>query len=263
LHRVTAEDAVVDPAVQAALPYVQAHHPVQPDEAMSYLRYWMARETYQAVSPALNTTAANCVIHWRTIPRLVWSFVAMANPDFMAPHFESIHFWRTPAADFRVGEQSFGLFSHNWLVEPVDTWRVEPPRPGIKAPLPATAVSPSSVTLAQTDFTAAVRQALRDYTRPDRLAANPLCRTRLLPSADQTPEALQATLRQAVDSLNHNPKDAKLYRALWHTYFEPEATQEKTAERLDLPFNTYRYHLAAGLDRLIAWLWYRAQSPSA
>jgi len=57
--------------------------------------------------------------------------------------------------------------------------------------------------------------------------------------------------------LKHNPKDAKLYRALWHTYIEPELTQEKTAERLDLPFNTYRYHLITGLERLIAGLWRR------
>lgn len=34
-------------------------------------------------------------------------------------------------------------------------------------------------------------------------------------------------------------------------------SQELVAERLDLPFSTYRRHLAAGLERVVAWLWER------
>ena len=66
---------------------------------------------------------------------------------------------------------------------------------------------------------------------------------------------LQSLLQQAVTSLNANPKDAKFHRALWHTYLEPAPTQERAAERLNLPFNTYRYHLSNGLERVTAWLW--------
>jgi hypothetical protein len=68
---------------------------------------------------------------------------------------------------------------------------------------------------------------------------------------------LRALLRAAVATLAANPKDAKLHRALWHTYIEPAPTQELAAELLGLPFNTYRYQLARGIERVTAWLWQR------
>jgi hypothetical protein len=263
LDRATAEDAAIDPAVTVAWQYAQTHQPTQPDEVMLHLRFWMARESYQAISPAINLTAVNCTIHWITTPKLVWSFVTMSNPDFMAPHFASIRFGRTPEADFVVGERTYGVFSHNWITDPVSTWHKD--IKGVEAAAPqAEMIAPKrQIVLSQTEFADAARQALRDYTRPDLLAANPLLHSGLLPETEQTPTVLQAVLRQAIIDLKHNPKDAKLYRALWHTYIEPEPTQEKTAERLDLPFNTYRHHLTTGLERLIAGLWRRQLSASS
>jgi hypothetical protein len=116
------------------------------------------------------------------------------------------------------------------------------------------------VVLSRTEFVEAVRQALRDYTRPDRLATNPLVRSRLVVEAAEggdPPAALRALLRAAIATLTANPKDAKLHRALWHTYAEPAPTQEQAAELLGLPFNTYRYHLAKGIERVADWLWRR------
>jgi hypothetical protein len=34
-------------------------------------------------------------------------------------------------------------------------------------------------------------------------------------------------------------------------------TQEAAAERLGLPFSTYRRHLGSGIERITAWLWER------
>ena len=39
------------------------------------------------------------------------------------------------------------------------------------------------------------------------------------------------------------------------------ATQERVAEELGLPFNTYRYHLARGTDRVVEALWQRELQP--
>ena len=256
LERATAEDAAVDPATAAALAHVDANRPIRPGEAISHMRYWMARDTYQAITVAVNVTASNCVIHWTSTPRLVWSFVTMANPELMAPHFESIHFHRTPAADFTVGERPYGVFCHNWALMPLTAWQIDTRHADAGLPPGLDAVQPA-VVLTESDFTAAVRLALRDFTRPDLLADNPLLATPL--ATDGTVPSLQEVLRDAVAALNQNPKDARLYRALWHTYIEPETTQEKTAERLDLPFNTYRYHLANGIDRLTAVLWRRTR----
>jgi hypothetical protein len=176
----------------------------------------------------------------------------MAHPDFMAPHFESIRFPRTPGADFQIGDRVYGVFSHNWAKDPLRQWQVDTKHADEASLVGAFAQLPYALT--DDEFAVAVRQALRDYTRPDLLAISPLLQSPLLDDDARTPHALRACLQQAVTSFSENPKDAKFYRALWHTYIEPAPTQEKTAELLDLPFNTYRYHLNTGLDRLIAAL---------
>jgi hypothetical protein len=110
------------------------------------------------------------------------------------------------------------------------------------------------------EFEEAVRSALRDYTRPDLLADNPLMRSRLL--ADQagreaSADALQALICEAAETVRADPKDQKFYRAIYHTYLRPATTRERTEERLDLPFGTYRYHLSGGIERITKWLWQR------
>ena len=60
-----------------------------------------------------------------------------------------------------------------------------------------------------------------------------------------------------------DPRDLKLQRAVWHTYFEPMAKQEAVAERLGLPFSTYRHHLARAVDRIAATLWRREHARRA
>jgi hypothetical protein len=41
------------------------------------------------------------------------------------------------------------------------------------------------------------------------------------------------------------------------TYLKGAATQEAAANRLGLPFSTYRRHLVTALDRAALWLWER------
>jgi hypothetical protein len=71
-----------------------------------------------------------------------------------------------------------------------------------------------------------------------------------------------ATLRAlivgaATDLVGSSARAEKLYRALDCTYLAPAATQELAAERLGLPFNTYRYQLAAAVKRVADTLWQR------
>jgi hypothetical protein len=262
LHQTTPEDIAVDPSVRAALQFVQRHGPLRPGEEIVHLRFWMSRAAYQGVSPALNLAAINSSIYWTTHPKLAWNFIMTADPAFHEPHFTSIHMWRSPEADFDVDGRRYGVFAHDWRVEPVSAWlnikaelaSLSTPNP----PLQQATLTPPLLVLAQAEFAEAVRQALRDYARPDRLATNPLMRTRLVADTiNQTasPATLQALLREAVAALMANPKDIKFHRAIWHTYVEPAPTQERAAELLGLPFNTYRYQLAQGIERITDWLW--------
>lgn len=120
------------------------------------------------------------------------------------------------------------------------------------------------VVLSQPDFAAAVRDALRDFVRPDLLRGNPLVRSRLVceragaaAAAAERALTLPALIREAAEDLQASPRDVRLYRALHHTYFQPAPTQERAAELLDLPFSTYRLHLMAGIAQLTEALWRR------
>jgi len=70
-----------------------------------------------------------------------------------------------------------------------------------------------------------------------------------------TPQALRALLAETAETLFANQRDQRLYRVLDLTYFNPASKQEAAADRLGLPFSTYRRHLTAGVDRLIEWFW--------
>ncbi len=264
IHQATPEDMATDPAISAALDALQRQGPVRPGEEMVHLRFWMSQDAYQGVSSATDLAAIHSSIYWTTHPRLAWTFIAAADPGFHGPHFASIHMWRSPEADFEVGGRRYAVFAHDWRVEPAADWLNSkadlvlltdpiPPQPQATRP-------PQLLVLAQAEFAEAVRQALRDYTRPDRLAANPLIRTRLVAAAIDgaaDPATLQALLREAAAALAANPRDLKFHRAIWHTYMEPAPTQEQAAELLNLPYNTYRYHLANGIERIVGWLWQR------
>jgi hypothetical protein len=264
LHQVTSEDLTADPALPATLNFVERYGPVRPGEEILHLRFWMGRDAYQAPSPALNLTAINSTIHWTTLPNLAWNFIATADPEFLQPHFTVINMRRSPEADFEVDGRRYGVFSHDWRIEPASAWlqiKAERyPQTDLSLETLETSLPPPLLVLSRPEFEDAVRQALRDYTRPNLLAANPLLRSRLVIEAAEppvTPAILQALLREASASLTGNPKDEKLYRAIYHTYLEPAPSQERAAELLDLPFSTYRYHLNKGIERVTGWLWQR------
>jgi hypothetical protein len=265
LNEEDAGECTVDPAVGAAWQFVRRHGPLRRGERLMYHRFLMSREAYQDRT-ALTLAAAVGGPRWLTTPALAWTFLAVANPDNLETHFTSISFLRAKEADFVIGERRYGVFAHDWRVEPPSAWMerkglLEFTDPAARtAGPPAPELPPPLVVLSQPDFEQAVRRALRDFTRPAALATNPLLRSRVVaehPAGPPTAATLQALLREAADSLRAAPRDEKLYRALLRTYFEPAATQELAAELLDLPFSTYRYHLAGGIARVTEWLWQR------
>ena len=120
---------------------------------------------------------------------------------------------------------------------------------------PATADS-----LPRSEFDAAVRAALRNWRRPDLLATNPLAYSRMAagPGADPDPvTALRAVLELTLDEMGEDPRQRKAHRALTATFLSGAHTQEAAAERLGLPFSTYRRHLIRGLEVFCSLLWRR------
>jgi len=128
--------------------------------------------------------------------------------------------------------------------------------PNTAPPLPDLGAPTSQSAWSFEDFAAALKSALRDYSRVDLLAANPLVHSRLMAARGHThATGLQALLSETVDTLFASPRDEKLRRVIELTYFRPAPKQAAAADRLGLSFSTYRRHLTTALGRLARWLW--------
>jgi hypothetical protein len=264
LQRASTEERDSDPATRLAWEYVQRHAPLRAGEVATHYRFWMAADTYQDVSPVQTLIFLNTVRYQLTTAGLVYHFLPCANPELWAGAFAYANLTRLTELDYTLDGRTYGVYAHDWRSEPPLAWlellaerevagssEVTPPAP--PAPL---------IVLSETEFGEAVSDALRDFTRPNLLAANPLIQSRLVldqtgraADARQRVAALQASIKSTAETLQASPRDAKLYRAVYHTYLQPAPTQEQAAELLDVPFSTYRRHLKSGIQRLIEMLW--------
>jgi len=120
------------------------------------------------------------------------------------------------------------------------------PPAGLMRPLPLT----------HTAFDAAVRAALRRLTRAGGLDGSELLTSGLVPpDVTDTPAALAEVLRGTIAELSNERGGAEHRRVLERTFLAGAPSQEAAAELLDLPFSTYRRHLARATDRLVEVLW--------
>jgi hypothetical protein len=261
LSQASPDDLAADPALQKAVAHLNAHAPLRPGDVVFYFRNYMSADHYQ-MSPAIfNLGAMLCLRYYFNTPRLAYAFIAQANSDHYAMMFDYLRTPLAPDASFVMDGQSFGVFAHDWRVEPVLEWmNIMGERELLDeiVALENLPYAPQPVALSEPEFAEAVRQALKDFRRPDLLTQNPLLRSRCLrdrAESEPTPTHLQALLRAGAETLAANVKTQKLHRVLWHTYFEPAPTQETAAELLDLPFSTYRYQLGKAMEQLTGWLW--------
>lgn len=268
LEQTTADERAFDPAVHAAWQHVTTNAPLQEGERAMLVRFWLAAEDYQAVSPLQSRIFLHLIQHALTTSALAYTIIPCADPAFWSGVFTYLHFARIPSADFTLQAKHYGCYGHDWRQRPVlnwlqmlgeenvpfsstTAWSATPSGAGNSTPQPI-------VQLSDEEWTEAVRAALRSFHDLGSLAHNPLLTAGILPdptlqqlSARAQAEALQRLLEESAHSLQQSQRNLKLYRALYHTYFQPAATQEQAAELLDLPFSTYRRHLTAAIAYLV------------
>jgi hypothetical protein len=117
--------------------------------------------------------------------------------------------------------------------------------------------------LTRAEFDAAVKDALRHYTRADLLIGSPLLETRIAAASGAKPASvvkLQQVLAEAAETIFADERDQRRRRVLELTYFQPASKQEAVAERLGLSFSTYRRHRTTAVARLSDWLWHEEQA---
>ena len=265
LHHALAEDIEADPGARAVWTYLRQHAPLRHGEGAAIFRFWMTQD-YQSVSVPQSLLFIHMVRYYLVTPGLAFTFLPCAVPDFWAPAFTYANLSRLTDADFEVGGRRYGIYGHDWRAEPTVAWlsMLAEKEMGLApeqnlAPKP---VSEPLVILSEPEFAEAVREALRNYTRASVLRESPLVRSRLVSERAsagagdaQRVVTLQGQIREAVNMLQASPRDAKLYRAVYHTYIQPAPTQEQAAEILDVPFSTYRRHLHTGIVRVTEALW--------
>jgi hypothetical protein len=267
LHQTTAEDREADPALRSTWNYLNNHAPLRPGESGTLFRFWMAKDTYQAVSPIQSLIFVTVVRHYLTTPGVAFTFFPCADPEFWEPIFAYGELARLPQTDFTVGGRRYGVYGHDWRVMPPVAWlnMLAEREIAMEGTTPtAPPVAEPVIVLSESEFASAVLDALRDFTRPDLLRGSPLLRSRLIldrvgmnSGENERVAGLRDQLQEAADGLQRSPREAKLYRALYHTYFQPAPTQERAAEVLDLPFSTFRRHLKAGITQVTDMLWQR------
>jgi hypothetical protein len=266
LREVDESDLAADPVTAQCHAWIQKQGGLRGAERSLFFRFWMSGADYQFVCKAQSLIFITAVQVYLSTPKLAFSFFPASNPDFWDVLFGYADIPREPELDYRVGDEPHGIYVHNWRTSPPLMWLDVLARRevGEAAPDEPVALPEQLHALSEADFGVAVRDALRDYMRPDALEANPLMSCRLVveqtgvqAAAAERVKSLRATITKTIDALDANPRDAKLSRALRVTYVSPAPTQEIAAERIDVPFSTYRRHLQSGVMRVVEMLWAR------
>jgi hypothetical protein len=233
-----------DPVVAAAWRHVQTAGPLRDGERVAIARFAVHPSMYQQTSPVMD------MMSWRALgeifrcDRLAWSFIVLRDSADWGEHLRHLTHDQLPAA-VGVGEWKYALYTHDWRVRSARQW------------LPGGSEVDGHVVLARDEFDAAVRdalRALRSRVVPD---SNPLNRTRLV---DGT--ALRDVLTEAVEALRAEPGGERFHRVMVATFLNGAGTQEAAAQRLRLPFSTYRRHLGNAIERVCELLWQRELSRS-
>lgn len=264
LNRASHDDRLADPATYRAWQYLEQNAPLRKGEHATLFRFWMAHDTYQDISPVQSLITIDHVRHYLNTPGLAFTFLTCRHPALWEPIYTFAAMKRLREADFEVGETTYAVFGHDWRTMPPTLWLDllaqyssfggdEEPSAMPKDPM---------IVLSRSGFEEAVRDAFREYARPEKLRGNPLLRSRLVIDrvgldADEAEsiEALRLLLEEGANTLQSSPREARYYQALRRTYLQPAPSQEKAAEMLDLPISTFRRYLKRGLEHVTGLLW--------
>ena len=237
-------------------------HPIRPKlgEAAILSRFMFARLTYQAPSPATTAVQVHTYIAWMTTPCLSWSLLALDADTPWEDLMRYIDFAPAGACIGSIPPRHYRLFAHDWRRIDPAAWFDAMEEREIDIGLTPAHVTPMDerlVMLAEGPFRSCVHDALRRPSSDSELASNPLLRSRILTRSTDNPRPcdLRTVLCDAAEELRVLPRGAKFYRAIELTYLRPAPSQEAAAERLGLPFGTYRYHLTRGIECIGDRLW--------
>jgi hypothetical protein len=243
-----------DPVARAVLRAIAEHGPLRPGERVNINRYSGATTSYQQDPMLLLVNGVSCILEWSHQPA-AWTFITTIDGDFWGAYFEYLGMSRMFTLSYFGHEVAgYGWDRRRFPVTSLFELMTRRELSGETGPPPDDMMLPAP--LSRSDFVAGVRAALLQLGRVDQLAASPLLGTRLVdPNATDPVAGLRNSLQTAIAGLAVERRGLEHRRVLERTYLKGARTQEVAAELLDLPFSTYRRHLAQAHERLIEVLW--------
>ncbi|MBE2243710.1 MAG: ATP-binding protein [Burkholderiaceae bacterium] len=252
LARLGAGDFAADATCGAVWQALQSVAPPQPGDSQLLMRWTVSSGGQHLVSPAMNALQVCHVYQWLTTPALGAFVLCLEQPDHWIPMMERIRFHRLDGCDLEIDGVAHGCYLHDFRAEPVARYFQT-----MRTPRSTWAAAPP--VLSRPDFELAVRDALKGWHDRAALAGNPLAKCHAVLGAASEGEAPAATLQrlllETARALQDKPRDVRFWRALEMTFFRPAGSQELAAERLAIPFGTYRYQLATGIAKITERLW--------
>ncbi|HEX2541304.1 MAG TPA: hypothetical protein VHM00_09515 [Caldimonas sp.] len=255
------DERAADPVFAAVWRELRDVAPPRPGDRQLLARWNVADGGQLRPSAAMNGIQMSQFHQWLTLPNLGAFVICVEQPPHWAPMMKHIGFVRMASCDCVVDGRSLGCYLRDWRSAPIAPWLdgMGERELGREAPLDPARRVPEPQRLARPEFEKAVREGLRQLHQRTALAANPLVASTVVQAAagdgEAPVDALRRLLVDAARSLAARSRDAKFWRALDLTYVHPAGSQELAAERLGLPFGTYRYQLATGIERVAQVLW--------
>lgn len=269
LGRLTPQERATDPVIARVWSALERDLSLRPGDAHLLARWTLPEGGQRRLSAAMSALEMAQFFQWLTQPDLGTYTIYVEEPEHWVPMMDYMLFRRLSGPEMVEDGIAHGAYVRDFRATPMLPWLVSMTRrTGPAGPLEGTAASgasalpaeaPAAARMSRGAFDRAVRDALRAYEDREALAASPLLASAAIAakcSADEAPVAtLRRVLAEAAGSLRERPRDQKFWRVLELTYLRPVGSQELAAERLGLPFGTYRYQLATGVGRVADLLW--------
>ena len=242
----TEDETRCDPVVDACRRFLDARNSRRLRKA-SLCRFWLDRDAQ------MKPSAVQSFVLFRVIARvavrgLEMCGVIQADDEVTRTIADVAQHEVIPLETAMLDGTALVVTLHDWSEEPVADWMVRANR-GIRE-LSAGAAAPRVPE--PEAFKSALRQALKHFTRPDRLKSNPLLPivTAQTNGAVEAVDALRAEIIAVSETLQETPRTARYYDVLHRSYIQPEASQLAAADALNMAPSTYYRHLATAVDLL-------------
>lgn len=263
LSIVPPQDHAHDPALAQLRPWIARQSPLSTGDKVLHARLAVVRSTLTNPGTCINALQIRTFLMWMTEPAVALFAITHVDPEHWHPMMRHLDFHLIHAQGFDMDGRRHGTFVHDWRVVPRAEWldRIGPGTTSTGKAEAAVVTQPAPLALTEHEFKMAVHEALRQWHNPDLLGRNPLLSSRAVQADRRSSEDAQDTLRRlirhAADHLSAHPRQIRFMRTIDLTYWRPAGSQELAAERLGLPFGTYRYQLRMAVERLGSALWLR------